>query len=119
MTAPTGPSSHARHPAWRRAAWMVPLALAVAAAYVGWNWGTREEAVSVLDPARVRIVRTPGGLTPDGSTLADVLREFGDDHVFKAGDPLDEYNYPRQGIRVWIHRESELVNSFKIEVREP
>jgi hypothetical protein len=29
----------------------------------GWSrWGTREESVTRLDPARVRIVRTPGGM---------------------------------------------------------
>ena len=76
MTAPTGPSPQARHRAWRRAAWMLPLALAIAAAaYVGWNRGTREEAATVLDPARVRVLRTPGGLL-EVATLQKV-EEFG------------------------------------------
>lgn len=63
MTAPPGPSAPAGHPPRRRLAWIAPVvAFAALAAYLGWNWGTREEAVIVLDPATVRVVRTPGGM---------------------------------------------------------
>ena len=43
--------------------WAVLLAvLALAAAFAWWSWGSRERAVNALDPAMVRIVRTPGGM---------------------------------------------------------
>lgn len=51
------------------------LALAVAAGYTGWRWGTSERAITVLDPAQVRIVRTPGGLL-EVATLQKV-EQFG------------------------------------------
>lgn len=38
------------------------LVLAAAAAFLGWNRGLREQAVTLLDPASVHIVRTPGGM---------------------------------------------------------
>jgi hypothetical protein len=63
VTPPTGPSLPVRHPARRRLAWIAPVVIAGAvAAWLGWNWGTREQAVTVLDPAQVRVVRTPGGM---------------------------------------------------------
>jgi hypothetical protein len=47
----------------RLLAWLVPLVvLAVLAAWLWRGFGTREQAVTVLDPAQVRIVRTPGGM---------------------------------------------------------
>ena len=46
-----------------RRTWLaVAIALVLVAALVPWPWVLREEAVTVLDPARVRIIRTPGGL---------------------------------------------------------
>jgi len=41
---------------------VVAVVFVLAATLVRWQWGTREEAVTALDPARVRIVRTPGGM---------------------------------------------------------
>jgi hypothetical protein len=53
----------------------VALGLAVAAAGWWWSIAPREHAVTVLDPARVRIVRTPGGML-EVATLQKV-EEFG------------------------------------------
>lgn len=75
MTAPPGsPSSHA----WARKSlpWAAALLVAaIAAGYGGWRWGTKEQASTVLDPAQVRIVRTPGGLL-EVATLQKV-EQFG------------------------------------------
>lgn len=76
MTEPA--ASAARKPRGRRNffAWSVAvLALALVAA-VGWSrWGTSERAVTQLDPAQVRIVRTPGGML-EVATLQKV-EQFG------------------------------------------
>ena len=45
------------------------------AAFGWWSWGSREQAVTGLDPTRVRIVRTPGGML-EVATLQKV-EEFG------------------------------------------
>lgn len=61
MTERTGSSLPARSRV--RLAWSVAALLLGIVAVFGWrSWGTREEAVTVLDPAQVRIVRTPGGM---------------------------------------------------------
>jgi hypothetical protein len=66
-------------PPQRRAATLVgigvALGLAIAAAGTWFSFGSRENAVTVLDPARVRIVRTPGGML-EVATLQKV-EEFG------------------------------------------
>jgi hypothetical protein len=54
----------------------VPVVALSLIAIFGWfGWGVREQAVTVLDPAKVRIVRTPGGLL-EVATLQKV-EEFG------------------------------------------
>ena len=62
MTEPAASSS--RRPRWRRTflAWGAPLLVIALLAFGWWGWGTREHAVAQLDPAQVRIVRTPGGM---------------------------------------------------------
>jgi hypothetical protein len=68
-----------RRPALARARVFAGIAaVAVAGLVAAWIWkgqGPREQAVTVLDPARVRIVRTPGGLL-EVATLKKV-EEFG------------------------------------------
>lgn len=71
---PVSPSS----PAWARKSlpWAAALlAVAIAAGYGWWRWGTQEQATTVLDPAQVRIVRTPGGML-EVATLQKV-EQFG------------------------------------------
>jgi hypothetical protein len=66
-------------PPQRRTATLVGLGVAiglgVAALGSWWSFGQREQSVTVLDPARVRIVRTPGGML-EVATLQKV-EEFG------------------------------------------
>jgi hypothetical protein len=65
-----------RHLAGSRRAWLAAVVLLGSIAAIGWrSWGTREEAVTALDPARLRIVRTPGGML-EVATLQKV-EEFG------------------------------------------
>jgi len=57
-------------------AWIAPVvAVAAIAAFLAWNWGTREQSVTVLDPGKVRIIRTPGGML-EVATLQKI-EEFG------------------------------------------
>lgn len=60
------PSEPAPIPTRTRRAWWAAAGAAVlvlgALAYFDANWGRREQAVTVLDPASVRVIRTPGGL---------------------------------------------------------
>lgn len=73
---PAGPSPNPRRLAKSWWAWVAPLGvLAALVAFMGWNWGTREQAVTVLDPGRVRIIRTPGGML-EVATLQKI-EEFG------------------------------------------
>lgn len=59
-----------------RMAWAAAAVLLLLVLVSGWrSWGTREEATALLDPARVRIVRTPGGML-EVATLQKV-EEFG------------------------------------------
>ncbi|MBA2963109.1 MULTISPECIES: hypothetical protein [Ramlibacter] len=64
-------------PSGSRPGWLVLIALAVVVvlALAWWSARPHEEAVTVLDPARVRIVRTPGGML-EVATLQKV-EEFG------------------------------------------
>ena len=71
MTQPT-----AVHRALLRPAVAVALVILALLAGFAWRgWGHREQAVDALDPARVRIVRTPGGML-EVATLQKV-EEFG------------------------------------------
>jgi hypothetical protein len=66
-------------PSQRRTAILVGLGVAiglgVAALGSWWSFSQREQSIAVLDPARVRIVRTPGGML-EVATLQKV-EEFG------------------------------------------
>jgi len=59
-----------------RLAWVAAIiAIGLVAALSWWGWGQREESTSMLDPAHVRIVRTPGGML-EVATLQKV-EDFG------------------------------------------
>ena len=76
MTEQTGSSPDRRRFARTLVAWIVPvLVLGSIASFGWWSWGAREQAVTALDPARIRIVRTPGGML-EVATLQK-LEEFG------------------------------------------
>lgn len=65
-----------QRPAATHVALGVALGLACAAsAWWWWSWGPHERSVTVLDPARVVVVRTPGGML-EVATLQKV-EEFG------------------------------------------
>jgi hypothetical protein len=76
MSEPNGSSLNTRLFARARFAWAAPVLILALVASSAWrSWGTREAATTALDPASVRIVRTPGGML-EVATLQKV-EEFG------------------------------------------
>lgn len=74
MTEPTRSSSKTRGFGRLRFAWAAPVLILIAV-LAARELGTREQATTALDPAMVRIVRTPGGML-EVATLQKV-EEFG------------------------------------------
>ena len=85
------------------------------------NWSRPEQVafkrgvlVELVVGVYNRQIRTAGGLSTQGSGLADAEREFGERYELARGDALDQYRWARQGVEVWVARESGVVVSFRV-----